>query len=101
MKNLIFDEIRSLPCVLSIDDPGFKHPTRQQVLDLIKGAGWSHIDLHRLLGVSYSVNKKFSSTVSSWTQGDKSIQSKIKYDTWRFMLIMAGIVSLDDHLNYL
>ena len=90
---------RALSSSLGINSPGFTHPTRQEVRDLIQAAGWNHIDLRRLLGVSYSAEKRFSPTVSSWTQVDKLKPSKIQYDTWRFMLIMSGVISLDEHLD--
>jgi len=98
MKIETLDYFKGKCSLLPFNDPQFKHPTRGEVSALIKLMNWSHKDLRNLLGVAFSERSNSSSTVTSWQQGEKSEASKIKYDSWRLILLMAGLVTLDEQL---
>jgi len=86
-------------CARLYTDDNYTAPTPEEVNQLIILSGWSQNDAAKLVGVKWDT-KKGSSTIRKWkSEKAKKDHREIPYSAWRLLLIYAGVVNLDNHLN--
>lgn len=91
---LTLESFRARPCcAYESFESDYVKPSPQDVADLIALAGWSQVDVAKITGVSFVVNKG-SATVRRWKDSKNEDQKRqISYSAWRLLLIRAGVIS--------
>jgi hypothetical protein len=69
-------------------DPRYRPPTPEDVRAVLRVLGWTGREAAKRLGLG----KKGDRTVRRWTGGER----KIPYAAWRFMLLAAHLVNIED-----
>lgn len=73
-------------CCLPFVDPYYEHPTPEDIKYLQKLNGWTHIQMAKLVGVTFN-EKSGSSTIRKWcTKFDSPEYRAIPYSAWRLLL---------------
>lgn len=82
------------PCTRQAITGLYVPPTPEEVKALRVLAGWTQVDVAKIVNVSYN-DTKGSNTVRKWetAKGEKE-HRPIRYETWRGLLLRANIVDV-------
>ena len=92
---MTLDAYRNRGCSRPWSDPGYTHPSPEEVAQLIRLAGWSTNEAADIVGVKRDV-KHGSATIRKWKSAHAGKTNReIPYSAWRLMLLHAGVVELE------
>lgn len=89
------EALKNRPCSLHWTDPNYVPPTPEDITALQNIMGWKAREMGAITGSTFT--EKGCNTVRRWKlpEGHRDHQ-KIHWSSWRMLLMVAGVVSVDD-----